>query len=43
MIFINNNFALLITAFFTAGSSGFINYFILEKLGILILKKSNEQ
>lgn len=37
-----NNFFLLLSAFFTAGSLGFINYFILEKLNILIFQKSNE-
>lgn len=39
----DSNFALLLSAFFTAGSLGFINYIILEKLGVIILKKSNEQ
>lgn len=38
-----NNFTLLVTAIFTAGSLGFINTFILEKIGVLIFHKSNEQ
>lgn len=37
------NFTLLLTALLTAGSLGFINYFILKKIGVLIFRKSNEQ
>ncbi|MDE1550022.1 hypothetical protein [Jeotgalibaca caeni] len=39
----DNNFTLLLTAFLTAGSLGFINSFILEKLGVLVFRNGNEQ
>lgn len=39
----DDNFTLLVTALLTAGSLGFINYFVLKKIGILIFRKSNEQ
>lgn len=39
----DNNFILILTAFFTAGSLGFINYFILERLSVLTFRKSTEQ
>lgn len=38
-----NNFGLLLTALITAGSLGFINFFILKRLGVFTLRKSNEQ
>lgn len=38
-----NNLGLLLTALITAGSLGFINFFILKRLGVFTLRKSNEQ